>query len=71
VSNYSILCHYNRNDDIFINKVITEYGLKIIALEEDAGIIVKDRILPCGYGNVWVFDENKKKYRASESVFRV
>ena len=59
---YSILCHYTPKDDEFINNLIKNHKIKIIALQENSGIIVKNReISPVGYGEIYIFENNIKR----------
>ncbi|MGC8538179.1 MAG: Type 1 glutamine amidotransferase-like domain-containing protein [Candidatus Micrarchaeia archaeon] len=60
VNGYSIQCHYTIKDDTQMKSYIRKTGINVIALKDNAGIVVEDgKIRPVG--KVYVFEMNKGK----------
>lgn len=62
INNFSICCHYKPGEDKIIFELINTHKLKVIALPEDAGILIRKESINCiGNGKVFIFEKNKKR----------
>ena len=60
INSFSICCHYKPEEGEIVSELVNAHKLKVIALPEDAGIIVrKDGI--ARIGKSLIFNRNKKK----------
>lgn len=67
LGDYSIACHYNSSDSERLTRLCRDREIKIIAIEEDAGVIFDGKeITTVGPGNIYLFSQNKKIKLESE-----
>lgn len=60
LENKSTICHYTESLDKKIFEIVKKINSQIIAIPEDSGIILNDKIMKV-IGKIFVFDENNKK----------
>jgi len=61
INNYSILCHYEENNDDLIRKYIKDYKKKVIALPEDSGVFFTNKKIEIiGSSPSYIFENDDK-----------
>jgi dipeptidase E len=62
LNGYSVWCHYQPTDDARIHAYIARSTFPLIALSEQAGVLVEDgRVVALGTGPTVVFQEHSRK----------
>jgi dipeptidase E len=66
-NDYSIICHYEENLDSKIFETLNKIKTPILALPENAGLILKNNEIEI-IGDVYIFNENKKVLLSQEHL---
>ena len=72
ISNFSVYCHYKEEDDQKVQDYIKQTNSKILALPENAGILIEClKMKVIGPGNIFFFDKSDKKVFAPRSIINL